>query len=123
MSSGRRYSVERHIDNLHGGSGVAIPFEEYVMGRRNGIYVPKQMSRHPRFQRAPKYIEIIEQELTRKAVQMVISNFEKNPCENLALESFIKLKIRNYLNAIQQQAYNAIQQEVYNTVMNFSCIY
>ena len=36
---------------LHGGYGIAIPFEEYVIGRRNGMYIPKQMSRHLRFQR------------------------------------------------------------------------
>ena len=34
--------ISRH---LHGGYGVAIPYEEYVIGRRNGIYIPKQMSR------------------------------------------------------------------------------
>ena len=60
MSSGRRYSVERHIKTLHDGFGVAIPFEEYVIGRRNGIFIPKQMSRVARFQRIPKFIEIIE---------------------------------------------------------------
>lgn len=108
MSSGRRYSVERHIKNLHGGSGVAIPFEEYVIGRRNGIYIPKQVSRQARFQRAPKFIEIIEQEVTKKAVQMAISNLEKNPPDNLRLETFIRLQIQRYLIATQQQASNSI---------------
>ena len=25
------------------GFGIAIPYEEYVLGRRNGMYIPKQM--------------------------------------------------------------------------------
>jgi hypothetical protein len=108
MSSGRRYSVERHIKNLHGGSGVPIPFEEYIIGRRNGIYIPKQMSRQARFQRAPKFIEIIDQELTKKAVQMALSNLEKNPADIEAIENFIRLKIQNYISATRQAAFYGI---------------
>ena len=123
MSSGRRYSVERHIKNLHGGSGVPIPFEEYIIGRRNGIYIPKQISRQARFQRPPKFIEIIDQELTRKAVQMAISNLEKNPSDILGLESFIRLNIQKYLNAARQEAFNAARQEAFNSTMGFTNIY
>jgi len=108
MSSGRRYSVERHINTLHGGSGVAVPFEEYVMGIRNGIYTPKQMSRHARFQKVPKFIEIIDEELTKKAVQMAISGLEKNSAEKQAIENFIRLKIQSYVKATRQQAYNSL---------------
>lgn len=42
MYSSRRYSVQRHIDNIHKGIGVAIPFVEYLVGRRNGWYPPRQ---------------------------------------------------------------------------------
>ena len=44
MSSARRESVQRHIDNenIHGGEGKAIPFVEYSIGRREGKYQVKQ---------------------------------------------------------------------------------
>ena len=42
MYSGRRSSVERHVKNLHKGKGIAIPFIEYLVGRRNGLYSPGQ---------------------------------------------------------------------------------
>ena len=42
MYSSRRYSVERHLKNLHKGQGVAIPFVEYLVGRTNGSYPPGQ---------------------------------------------------------------------------------
>jgi hypothetical protein len=40
MYSSRRYSVRRHINTIHASQGTAIPFVEYVVGRRNGQYVP-----------------------------------------------------------------------------------
>lgn len=40
MYSSRRYSVQRHIDNLHGGDGTAVPFVEYLVGRTSGKYLP-----------------------------------------------------------------------------------
>jgi Fe-S oxidoreductase len=42
MCSGRRYCVQRHIDNnnIHKGKANAIPFVEYLVGRREGLYPP-----------------------------------------------------------------------------------
>jgi hypothetical protein len=40
MYSSRRYSVQRHINNIHSGKGNAIPFVEYLVGRRTGHYQP-----------------------------------------------------------------------------------
>ena len=43
MYSGRRYCVQRHIDNpnIHEGKANAIPFVEYLVGRKEGLYPPK----------------------------------------------------------------------------------
>ena len=43
MSSGRKFSVKRHVQNLHLGNGGIIPFVDYVSGRRSGSY-PSQRS-------------------------------------------------------------------------------
>jgi hypothetical protein len=40
MYSSRRWSVERHILNLHDGIGNFIPFVDYLV-RRSGFYLPK----------------------------------------------------------------------------------
>jgi hypothetical protein len=42
MYSGRRTCVQRHIDNIniHNGKASAIPFIEYLVGRREGLYPP-----------------------------------------------------------------------------------
>lgn len=39
MMSGRRYSVKRHIDKIHAGSGSAVPLSEYLVGRLGGQYL------------------------------------------------------------------------------------
>lgn len=43
MSSGRKFSVKRHVENIHLGDGGIIPFVDYVSGRRGGSY-PSQAS-------------------------------------------------------------------------------
>jgi hypothetical protein len=44
MSSGRRYSVQRHVKNIHGGQGNIVPFTEYVVGRLSGHYILPRVS-------------------------------------------------------------------------------
>lgn len=46
MYSGRRTCVQRHIDNIniHNGKASAIPFIEYLVGRREGLYPPGERS-------------------------------------------------------------------------------
>ena len=38
MYSSRKYSVERHIQNLHNGNGQIVSFVDYIAGRQAGIY-------------------------------------------------------------------------------------
>jgi hypothetical protein len=40
MYSSRKYSVKRHIENLHNGLGNIISFIDYITGRHQGVYFP-----------------------------------------------------------------------------------
>jgi hypothetical protein len=40
MWSSRRYSVKRHIYNVHDGFSAMVPFIEYIVGRQTGMYGP-----------------------------------------------------------------------------------
>jgi hypothetical protein len=40
MWSSRKYSVKRHISNVHNGFSMMVSFTEYVVGRQTGIYLP-----------------------------------------------------------------------------------
>jgi hypothetical protein len=63
MYSGRRSSVERHIKNpkIHNGNATAIPFTEYLLGRREGIYPP---ANRPSFgQKSKTFEEKVDEEI------------------------------------------------------------
>jgi hypothetical protein len=38
MYFSRKYSVERHIQNLHKGNGQIVSFVDYIAGRQDGVY-------------------------------------------------------------------------------------
>jgi hypothetical protein len=44
MLSSRRYSVQRHIGNVHQGLGFAVSYVEYMAGTLAGIYKPNSIS-------------------------------------------------------------------------------
>jgi hypothetical protein len=109
MSSGRRYSVERHIKTFHGWSGIAIPYEEYVLGRRSGKFIPKQRHRIRSFE---EQIEnIIDQELRKKVIQTAVSEMMSNPAE--------ANRIRNAVNNILLSKTIKIQQAAMNNTNSY----
>jgi hypothetical protein len=40
MYSSRRYSVKRHVANIHNGLSYIITFIDYLAGTRQGVYFP-----------------------------------------------------------------------------------
>jgi hypothetical protein len=40
MYSSRRYSVKRHIQNIHGGGANLVSYTDYLIGRKSAIYLP-----------------------------------------------------------------------------------
>jgi hypothetical protein len=40
MYSSRRYSVKRHIQNVHSGGALLVSFVDYLVGRQAGYYLP-----------------------------------------------------------------------------------
>jgi hypothetical protein len=104
MSSGRRYSVERHIKTFHGLSGMAIPYEEYVLGRRSGKIIPKQ---RPRIRSFEEQIEnVIDQELTKKVIQMAASEMMLNPAQASRIRNAVTNILLTKIFKIQQDAMN-----------------
>jgi hypothetical protein len=73
MSSGRKSSVKRHIQKLHNGDGLPIPFVEYLVGRRNGNYLPRNtFNPTPHYHRLVNMLlEEIERDFARKVATKV----------------------------------------------------
>ena len=47
MNSSRKYSVKRHISNLHGGLANIVSFIDYTTGRRQEVYFPNPIPSYP----------------------------------------------------------------------------
>jgi hypothetical protein len=74
MYSSRKYSVKRHIENLHNGIGNVVSFIDYIAGRRQGVYFPNPIPNYllKQTQRiAPKTnpMDIMKDELFRSALR------------------------------------------------------
>ena len=106
MSSGRKYSVRRHIENykIHNGAGNIIPFVEYAIGRREGKYQPMQV---PSFSRSSsdyfegalgKIARELENEIIKAAtIKLYNDIYRSNP---KMLDNLVNLA-RVYIDNIQ----------------------
>jgi hypothetical protein len=73
MYSGRRYCVQRHINNIHKGNANAIPFVEYLVGRREGSYPPN--ARPSYGSRKENLMEKAEDELVNMYIHRAVESF------------------------------------------------
>jgi hypothetical protein len=89
MTSSRRSSVQRHIDNynIHNGMGQIVTYVEYSMGIREGKYRPQNAPTFTRakvsfFDRAQDKIEV---ELENQIVSEIASRIYKKLATNTAI--------------------------------------
>jgi hypothetical protein len=75
MLSSRKWSVERHITNLHSGKGVLLSYIDYVVGRKNGYYtanpIPNFINK-PKIELVvspPKYVDVWKEEICRESAR------------------------------------------------------
>lgn len=74
MYSSRKYSVRRHINNLHDGIGNIVSFIDYVAGRRQGVYFPNPIPSYmtKQIQQTapnPRPVDIMKDEFFRTALR------------------------------------------------------
>ena len=77
MSSGRKYSVQRHIINynIHNGGGNVIPFIEYTIGRREGKYQPQQVRKNARTQ--PQFLDRAYVKISQEVEDLIVKDIAK----------------------------------------------
>jgi hypothetical protein len=77
MYSSRKYSVKRHIDNIHDGNGVFVSYIDYLAGRRSGLYMPSfppTYQKKKEQQNKPDYLGIWKEEILRESVRKNLVN-------------------------------------------------
>jgi hypothetical protein len=79
MYSSRRYSVKRHIENLHDGRGNIVSFIDYIAGRRQGVYFPNPIPNYlmkqnqtPETKNRP--MDVVKDELFRAVLRKRLGN-------------------------------------------------
>jgi hypothetical protein len=82
MYSSRRYSVKRHIQNIHEGGADLISYSEYIIGRKSGIYLPGiYLTYIPKNTdegyRGPHYMDILRDELFRCTIRKSFESSQK----------------------------------------------
>jgi hypothetical protein len=75
MLSSRKWSVERHITNLHSGKGVLVSYIDYVVGRKIGYYtanpIPDFINK-PKTELVvspPKWSDVFKEEIWRESAR------------------------------------------------------
>jgi hypothetical protein len=94
MYASRRYSVKRHIQNIHGGGNAnLISYTDYLIGRKSGIYLPGippmyiPKNKDEENNSRPHYMDIFKDELFRCTIR---KSFEINQNKNKNLQGFWK---------------------------------
>ena len=77
MSSGRKYSVKRHIINynIHNGAGNVIPFIEYAVGRTGGKYQPQQVRKNTRSQ--SQFLDRAYVKIAQEVENLIVNDIAK----------------------------------------------
>jgi hypothetical protein len=90
MSSARRFSVQRHIDNynIHNGLGQVVPFVEYSVGRREGKYQPQKVPQFTR-SKAP-FLDKILDKIAAEVENQIAKNIAKRIYDRLLSTSQIQ---------------------------------
>ena len=75
MLSSRKWSVERHITNLHSGKGVLVSYIDYIVGRKNGYYTANPIPNFVNKPKAelvvspPKLTDVFKEEICRETAR------------------------------------------------------
>jgi hypothetical protein len=83
MLSSRKWSVERHITNLHSGIGVLVSYIDYVVGRKNGYYAANPI---------PNFINKPEKELVVSPPKLA-DVWKEEICRESARQAFRKAQM------------------------------
>lgn len=100
MFSSRKYSVQRHITNLHSGQGILLSYIDYVVGRKNGYYPPNappnfiNMTKPELVLSPPKLCDVYKEELLREIARQLREKYCQTEHK---VESKLVLKLERYI--------------------------
>jgi hypothetical protein len=111
MSSTRRFSVQRHIDNynIHNGLGQVVPFVEYSVGRREGKYQPQKV---PEFTKSKAlFFDNILDKIAAEVENQIVKDIAKRIYDDLSTDqkSFDDLKTLAKESILNKNSYRILK--------------
>jgi hypothetical protein len=97
MSAGRKFSVQRHINNpnIHNGIGQVVSYLEYSVGIKEDIYRPQKITPFRRTE--TPYLDKIESEVQNQTVREIAKRiYNRLPGKEPFLNEF-ETVVSNYL--------------------------
>ena len=107
MSSSRKYSVRRHIENynIHNGSGKVVSFVEYSIGRREVYYQAEPVTTQSLFldkifdKIATELENLIAKDIAKKIYEELSS--DQRPFDNLKTLAKTSILRKNYYETLK----------------------
>jgi hypothetical protein len=96
MSAGRKFSVQRHINNhnIHNGFGQVVSYLEYLMGLKEGKFRPQKIP--PSRRAETPYLAKIEAEVQNQLVREIAKRiYNQFPGKESFLNEFEKVVINH----------------------------
>jgi hypothetical protein len=106
MYSGRRYSVQRHIDRKHRGSHTPIPFGDYRVGRR---YLPGP---RPNFTKKFDWPNEMYHEICRVICERIAEEVVPRTGSGAARQLALLVNLRTHADTLYKQAFSQIMREI-----------
>lgn len=110
MSAGRKFSVQRHINNqnIHNGSGQVVSYLEYSLGIKEGKYRSQKIPPFTRHENSffdrpiDKIIVEVENQIVREIAKRIYNKLTQydeffNKLESVATDSLIKKNLNDII--------------------------
>lgn len=106
MSSGRKFSVNRHVQNIHLGTGGIIPYMDYLTGRRQGNVssITRKRSNLSHSSFSDKVMAEVENDLVRKIASSI-----NGSVENPQIQQFVQIFRQKRINDLNAAIFKEIQ--------------
>jgi hypothetical protein len=116
MSSGRKQSVIRHIENenIHNGKAVLVDYATYIAGVKEGLYFPDPPPHYTARKKSsePNYEHIVREELCREMARAFVRKYiEKAITGNDALDALKSKILRDILPKLIEDIASLVKKE------------
>jgi hypothetical protein len=100
MNSSRKWSVSRHIEIVHSGSGLLLTYTDYLAGVSDGHYFSRPIPSFSTVKKGVDYETIVKEEFCREMARGFARNYSTKISENPLLSPVLLKGFPLFLRAV-----------------------